>query len=89
MQASGGQTAIKGFKNKQQRFRGETDISFFVFPRWYAWKTFKPFLYLPNNIHRVNLKPYAVTFCGHVLNFFRNNAHLSITFKGVKGVHLN
>ncbi len=37
MQASGGQTAIKGFKNKQQKFKGETDISFFVFPRWYAW----------------------------------------------------
>ncbi len=37
MQASGGQTAIKGFKNKQQRFKDEIVISFCVFPRWYGW----------------------------------------------------
>ncbi len=37
MQASGGQTAIKGFKNKQQRLKEEKDIAFFVFPGWYAW----------------------------------------------------
>ncbi len=37
MQASGRQTAIKGFKNKQQRFKEAKDISFCVFPGWYAW----------------------------------------------------